>query len=109
MTHFDTPPELWFATPQGIVSATPGGRQFRDLKDEQDELAYYGGYLVCESVMSSRAGNLIAAAPQLSALALDIRKFLDEVEKTGEVSTRMVREMFYQRLWRLGNLSEGKK
>ena len=44
-----------------------------DIKDLSYTVTYYGGYFVCESVWGPRA-NLIAAAPQLLAIARRVRQ-----------------------------------
>ncbi len=63
--------ESWKVGREGcVVSNMPTHKK---LNTGHGDLAYYGGYLVCESIPSTKIANLIAAAPD----AIEVLKSLE--------------------------------
>jgi len=53
-------------------------------KESADEdVKYYGGYLVCESVGNSKLASMISAAPDLLEALKEMVRMYEEVEPAG--------------------------
>ena len=46
--------------------------QLNPSESKDEEVEYYGGYLVCESIGNSKARNLISAAPEMLEMLMKV-------------------------------------
>lgn len=69
----------------------PSPPNFRESSD--DEIEYYGGYLVCESIANEKQAKFISVAPKMYAsLKIIVSKF-GEYSDVGKIAKEAIKDL----------------